>query len=89
MPLLKRALSKFTPGCHPLLWNLLFGRLGTLSDADLAHWQPILLQTIVDQSDHYVGQRFLPRLQRLVDAAAAADRVDDLVLLVVGDHGSW
>jgi hypothetical protein len=50
-------------------------------------WRPLLWQTTREASDAFRATMFDDRLRRVLDAAQAADRLGDVQLVVLGDHG--
>ncbi len=54
---------------------------------DLDRWRPLYWQTATETVEAFRAEKFDDRLRRVLAALAAEDRLDDLRLVVFGDHG--
>jgi hypothetical protein len=55
--------------------------------ADPGPFRDIVWQTMIESILHFRAEMFEVRLERLLSGLEEADRLDDLVLVVAGDHG--
>lgn len=67
---------------------LSFLQLTSVRHADEeARWRPLWWQVTQDKVEAFREEMFDERLRRVLDAVKSADRLDDLRLVVLGDHG--